>query len=141
MLKIQLLPVKGLKPHEEISEKNYFTVLQDILNEQIIYNPLIVDLKTNVILDGHHRFTVAKRLNFPKLPCLTVDYFDDSIISVFPRRDNIFITKQLVITAGITGNLFPNKSTRHVLNVDYSPKPYPLDLLADKHYLESFFLF
>src|SRR5438270_7317693 len=116
----QLLPLKDLKPHEEISEKNYFFVLQDILKEQIIYNPIIIDAKTGVILDGHHRFTVAKKLNFFKLPCIVVDYFDDNIISVFPRRENVPISKQSVIRAGITGNLFPNKTTRHVLNINYS---------------------
>lgn len=136
-----LLPIKDLKPHEEISEKNYFMILQDILKEQIIFNPVIIDVKTGVILDGHHRFTVAKRLNFSKLPCLAVDYFDKSIISVFPRSEDIPISKQAVIRAGITGNLYPNKTTRHVLNVAYNAVSYPLDLIANKHYLERFFLF
>ncbi len=128
----QLVSIKELKPHEEISEENYTLVLQDILKDHIIYNPLYVDKTTKVILDGHHRFTVAKRLKFSQIPCLLIDYFNDDVISVFPRRQDIPINKQLIIQAGITGDLFPNKTTRHVLHSPYSPAQYSLDILLGK---------
>ena len=129
-LTIKLLSIKDLKPHEKISKINYTEVLQDILKEQIIFNPIFVDMTTKVILDGHHRFTVAKKLNLSQIPCLVIDYFNDSIISVFPRRDNIPVNKNLVIQAGLQGNLFPNKSTRHVLHISYSAIPYALTDLS-----------
>lgn len=125
----QLVDIKKLKPHEEINEKYLKVLLQDVLKDQAIYKPILVDKISKVILDGHHRFSVAKKLNLATIPALLVDYFDDSIISVYSRRKELPVTKTKILKAGLHGSLFPHKSTRHVLHIPYSVVPHSLSTL------------
>src|SRR5437660_583137 len=89
VIRPQLLLVKDLKPHELLIEEHSTQLLQDIVKDQAIYVPILVDVKTKVILDGHHRFSVAKKLKLAQIPCFAVDYFNENIVSVFPRRETV----------------------------------------------------
>lgn len=130
----QLLLVSDLKPHELLIEEHSTQLLQDIIKDQAIYVPILVDIKTKVILDGHHRFSVAKKLHLAQIPCFVVDYFNENIVSVFPRRETVPVSKQLVIQAGLSGKLFPNKSTRHVLHISPVAMQYSLQLLINPNH-------
>lgn len=54
---------------------------------------LIVCSKTNVVLDGHHRLAVLKKLGMREIPALFINYEHDDIV-VNPNKD---ITKYEVI--------------------------------------------
>src|SRR6185295_10817500 len=95
VLKPQLLLIKDLKPHEEYNDAYHKILLEDVVIDHSINTPILVDKQTKVILDGHHRFSVAKKLKLAKIPCLMIDYLDDAVISVFSRKQNLIVDKKL----------------------------------------------
>ena len=84
--------------------------------------PLVVDKNTGVILDGHHRHQVALRLGLQCLPCVQVDYMGDETVEleVWPNCGRDSITKAEVVQAGLKGELFNPKTSRHRLS-DHLP--------------------
>ena len=44
--------------------------------------PLLVDKQTGTILDGHHRYSIAKVLQLKQVPALCVDYLNDDSIAL-----------------------------------------------------------
>lgn len=128
-LTVQLVALSLLKPHEEIVQAHTRILIRQISLDQAIRVPVMADTNSKVILDGHHRVKAAEAMRLVKIPCLLVDYYDDSVIAVFSRRKEIHITKKNVIDAGIAGTLFPHKTTRHLLYVSFQSLPIGLSRL------------
>lgn len=117
-MKIEFIDINLLKPHEEVKEKkaaNFSKYAQR--KKQLRTKPILIDRETNVILDGHHRWHVCKELGCKKIPCCTVDYLNDSSIHVVPRKDDFPVSKKEVIRRGVTGDLYPPKSTKHEFDI------------------------
>lgn len=71
--------ISDLKPHEEIIE-DYLDKLSRIIKEcKFLKNPIIVDLNSNVILDGMHRWHALKRIGVEYIGVCYVDYRDPRI--------------------------------------------------------------
>ena len=111
---IKLIEIKKLKNHEKTDQKNLLKVKQLIFKNKYFTNPIIVDRKTLVILDGHHRTEILKILGYKKIPALLVDY-NDKRIKVFSRRSRIKINKQKIIKRALTKKLFPYKTSKHLI--------------------------
>lgn len=129
---VQLVLVEWLKPHEEIKEKARDKLL-DMTNRWGGYTkPLLVDMNTGAILDGHHRYSVAKLLNLTKVPALCVDYLnDDSItLDVWQSSEIKQITKQMVIDKSLSDEVFPPKTSKHILSDELPPVFYKLSDLT-----------
>ena len=129
---VQLVLVEWLKPHEEIKEKARDKLL-DMTNRWGGYTkPLLVDMNTGAILDGHHRHSVAKLLNLTKVPALCVDYLnDDSIrLDVWQSSEIKQITKQMVIDKPLSDEVFPPKTSKHILSDELPPVFYKLSDLT-----------
>ena len=117
------LNLSDLKPHESVKERkaeHYARVAGRSRN--MIAKPILVDSKTHVILDGHHRWWVCTQLGLEKVPCYLVDYLHDDTISVLPRRADIPVTKESVIAMGLSGNVYPHKTTKHVFHIPMMEK-------------------
>ena len=127
------MPVEVLKPHEQVIQKKVDQLERMTIRWDAYTKPLLVDGATGTILDGHHRFEIAKRLDLQCLPCVVVDYLDDDSITLFlwPNSDREGITKDDVIQAGLSGNLMPPKTSRHLLSDDLPPISVPLSRLMD----------
>ena len=65
---VSLVPLEWLKPHEEIKEKARDKLLQMTKKWGGFTKPLIVDKNTGSLLDGHHRFSVAKKMLLTSVP-------------------------------------------------------------------------
>ena len=93
--------------------------------------PLLVDRKTGTILDGHHRTSVAHRLELLCLPCVRVDYLEDDrvTLTVWPRCGRDSLEKEEVVEAALSGELFPPKTSRHLLSDHLPPISIPLSRL------------
>lgn len=112
-MKIELIDISKLKPHEKISKKRLRELKKKLLKEGSIKKPIIVEKSQLIILDGHHRIQLLKELNFKTVPAILVDY---GKIRVFPRRkkySNINL-KNLVYETVKSGKLLPYKTTRHI---------------------------
>ena len=127
------MPVEVLKPHEQVIQKKVDQLERMTIRWDAYTKPLLVDGATGTILDGHHRFEIARRLDLQCLPCVVVDYLDDDSITLllWPNSDRKGITKDDVIQAGLSGDLMPPKTSRHLLSDDLPPISVPLSRLMD----------
>ena len=130
-MRVQLIPVEVLKPHEQVILKKVTQLEKMTMRWNAYTKPLLVDGATGTILDGHHRFEIAKRLGLQCLPCVVVDYLEDDSIALmlWPNSDREVITKQDVIDAGMSGDLMSPKTSRHLLSDDLPPISVPLSRL------------
>ncbi len=112
-IELKELEIDQLNPHEETIEENLETVLNSLKEQKVLKNPIIVDFNTKVILDGHHRYKAFQKLDQQKILCVLVDYFSENI-EVEPW-DSKEITKQDVISKGVSEDLFPPKTSKHTV--------------------------
>ena len=132
-MRVQLIPVEVLKPHEQVIQKKVDQLERMTIRWDAYTKPLLVDGATGTILDGHHRFEIARRLDLQCLPCVVVDYLDDDSITLllWPNSDREGITQDDVIQAGLSGDLMPPKTSRHLLSDDLPPISVPLSRLMN----------
>ena len=130
-MRVQLIPVEVLKPHEQVIEKKVDQLERMTIRWDAYTKPLLVDGATGTILDGHHRYEIARRLDLQCLPCVVVEYLDDDSITLllWPNSDREAISKDDVIQAGLSGDLMPPKTSRHLLSDDLPPISVPLSRL------------
>ena len=127
-MKVELVPVETLLPHEKVEEHRVDNLEKMTLRRRAYTKPLLVDRKTGTILDGHHRTKVAVRMELQCLPCVLVDYLEDDgiSVSVWPNSGRESIQKEEVIEAALSGNLFEPKTSRHMLSDHLPPISVPL---------------
>ncbi len=118
-----LVPLEWLKPHEEIKTKARDKLLDMTKKWGGYTKPLIVDKKTGSLLDGHHRYSVAKSLGLSLVPAICLDYLNDPEIEVelWPHSKLESISKLDVIEMSISGDLYPPKTSRHLFSQDVPP--------------------
>ncbi|MGQ9781387.1 MAG: ParB N-terminal domain-containing protein [Nitrososphaeria archaeon] len=110
---VAVVEISALKEHEQINEKYCEKLKNKIKKDGVIKKAIAVDNCTNVILDGHHRLNALKELGCRRIPVTYVNY-DSPAIQVEPRG-NLRVDKNLVISAALTGNKMPPKTSRHVV--------------------------
>ena len=136
-LRIVLLQIDKLKPHEKASPLYLEILRQEILRDGILKHPIIADEKTHVILDGMHRWLALKNLGYTLIPVILVDVFQNPKIRVGRRRIHRYIVDsdeetpvEKVISAGLSGCLMKPRSTRHFFPFSkFQQINYPLHLL------------
>jgi hypothetical protein len=109
-----LIDLAELKEHENIEPAHLEEIKSQILKDGILKQPIVVDERTKIILDGHFRFNALKQLGCTKIPVLLVDYSSPYILVKTWRRGES-VTKSDVIRAGLTGRKLPPKTTKHML--------------------------
>lgn len=112
-----MVPVSKLKRHEETDPQKTSALLGELQSHPVLKYPILVDEKTFVILDGHHRFALFEQLGFRKIPCLLVDY-DSPEIELNANEEGV--SKREVIQRALAGKPFPPKTTRHSLRSDWA---------------------
>jgi len=136
-LKITLLPIDKLKPHEKGTPLYLDLLKKEILRDEVLKYPIIADEKTHVILDGMHRWLALKSLGYTLMPVILVDAFQNPKIRVGKRRIQRYIynsseeiTIEKVISAGLHGHLMEPHSTRHFFHFSkFQQINLPLQLL------------
>lgn len=109
-----------LREHEQVESERLHQICEEIQREGRLRHPILVDKRSGVILDGHHRFRAYRELGFETIPCVLVDYQSD-IVSVRSRRPDIAVSKDEVIRRALSGELFPPKTTQHILHIQLPP--------------------
>ena len=72
--------------------------------------PIIVEKNHNLILDGHHRFVVAKRLGLKNIPAVLVDYND---VDMWSLREDEIVDAETVVIRAKKKLIYPNKTVKH----------------------------
>jgi len=125
------VPLEVLRPHEQILPKKVDQLEKMTHRWNAYTKPLLIDRATGTILDGHHRYQVAQRLELLCVPCVLIDYLEDSLIEldIWPNCGRDEVTKNEVIQAALSGNLFTPKTSRHRLSDHLPPIAVPLSRL------------
>ena len=113
---VVLVETVSLRGHEEVIPDNLETRTSKLLRKGF-YKPIIVDRGSMVILDGHHKWTAAKSLGLVRVPVILVDYLVDEgvLVDVWPDCGRESIAKTEVLEMGVSGDVFPPKTSRHTL--------------------------
>jgi len=119
-VRIALMPIDELRPHEKGSPLYLEFLKKEILKDGVLKYPVIADEETRVILDGMHRWLALKSLGYKYIPTLLVQAFQRSTIRVGTRRIHRYqvdlnekVTIDKVIASGLSGKLLPPRTTRH----------------------------
>ena len=130
-VEVQLVPLEILRPHEQVIIKKVDQLERMTARWNAYTKPLLVDKASGTILDGHHRYEIAKRMGLLCLPCVLVDYISDDSITIipWPGSGRIEISKADVLEAASSGELLPPKTSRHLLSDDLPPISVPLSRL------------
>ncbi len=90
-------------------------------------------MKSNLIIDGHHRYTALKELGYSKIPVTLINYFSDKIITdlgdSFSKKEIIFNSQQK--------NLYEPKSTKHLIYCNYNKDWFPITLVSSLYLFKS----
>lgn len=111
---VRLLAIEKLRAHEKVSPQRLAVVMEEIKKQGKVVNPVVIDRRYKIILDGHHRVESLRRLGFRLAPVMEVDYFSNQV-KVFSRRKIILISKDLVVSKVVGKQVFPCKTTRHLI--------------------------
>ncbi len=79
-LKVTVCPLADLKPHELTVESLLKRLIKAIVRSGVVYDPLIVDEASLVVLDGMHRLEALRRVGARFVPVCLVDYMSDEIL-------------------------------------------------------------
>ncbi len=128
---VVMVDVEWLKPHEEIKIKARDKLLDMTKRWGGFTKPILVDSLTGSLLDGHHRFSVAKELGLSKIPAICLNYLssEEIILELWPSSVRESITKSMVIDMCESDDLFPPKTTKHTTIFDLPPIFVSLDEL------------
>lgn len=112
-MKITVLPIQALRPHERVRYMNVLIVLWSVWRTGTFTHPILVDRESGTILDGHHRYFACRLLGCSRVPCYVTDYHTDTRITVGSWRPDYVVTKELVTQYAQSGKLMPHKTSRH----------------------------
>ena len=76
---LEVREVKSLLSHEQVISSNLKRLKEAMLNMGHLVDPLIVDRKTGLVLDGNHRLKVLEIIECPHATCQVVDYMAPEI--------------------------------------------------------------
>ena len=129
---VQLVTVNWLKPHEEIKIKQRDKLLDMTKRWGGFTKPILVDTHTGSLLDGHHRLSVAKELGLKLIPAICLDYLNSELISLelWPNANIESVDKVDVIEMCLGNELYPPKTTKHVVIYDLPPILVTLEELS-----------
>lgn len=124
---IQMVDISMLHGIEKYSEERVKKLLQIILDCGYWMVPVVVTDKTNLILDGQHRFEAAKRLQLKQIPAVFVNYSD---VSVWSLRKEIKVSQQKVEKMVLKdGKIYPYKTVKHKFPFDLPKTMFQIEEL------------
>ncbi|MBI4416881.1 MAG: ParB N-terminal domain-containing protein [Euryarchaeota archaeon] len=117
-----------MRPHERTQPPLVKSTAKAIQADGFLGRPILVESKHHVILDGHHRWEALKVLGCSKIPVYLVEYADDGIgLTTWPGAIVSHVTKEEVVDRGLRGDLFPPKTTRHLVQGELPDVRVPLE--------------
>ena len=115
----EIIKIEKLRPLEKVFPNHLKNLTEMILDSKIIQSPIIADKKTGIVLDGSHRYVFFLKNGYKYAPVRYVDYNNENIRvgSMLIHRHLIdqknVLTKEEIISRGLSGNLFKPRTTRH----------------------------
>ena len=116
-----------LIPHEKVSNRGINQLNNYIgnIHPEIILPSILICNKTNVIIDGHHRFHALKLLEVDLIPVSLIDYNSDLILT---NKKNS-LSKEEIINSAKDNNILPPRTSKHVIN--FKKHNFPIIIISD----------
>lgn len=113
---VVMLPVSQLRPSEKIDIEAARILATKIDENGWWTQPILVEKRHSVIMDGHHRYFCARALGLSFVPCVLLSYEDPNLqVSYWSDASPVAVDR--IIQAGLSGDLMSYKTTRHQLQV------------------------
>jgi len=116
---MDIVSIKELKPLELVFPTHLENLSKMIFESGVVDSPIIADSKTGIVLDGSHRYIFFLMNGFQEVPVHFVDYMSEDIrVGTHLMHRHIIegskgISKKEVIDRGLSGKLFPPRTTRN----------------------------
>ncbi len=135
ILGIEEIDINLLIPHEKVvlDKKEILKNNLKYKDDDLIISTILICSESNLIIDGHHRYTALKELGYSKIPVTLINYFSDKIITdlgdSFSKKEIIFNSQQK--------NLYEPKSTKHLIYCNYNKNWFPITLVSSLYLFKS----
>jgi hypothetical protein len=102
-------------------------------DDDLIISTILICSDSNLIIDGHHRYTALKELGYTKIPVTVLNYFSDKIIT--DREDSF--SKKEIISNSKYNKLYEPKSTKHLIYCNENKDWLPITLISSLYLFKS----
>jgi len=133
-LRLSILPLSYIKPHESTIPRELDTLARDMQRTGFQRDPILIDSRTHVALDGMHRRAALEKLGAINALCAEYDYLGDDVKLERWLRYIIAPSKQLLNFVTDQFNMEECRST-HVAITHVDRGRSSISLLSSK---ESF---
>ncbi|MHA2163792.1 MAG: ParB N-terminal domain-containing protein [Candidatus Thorarchaeota archaeon] len=129
--KFAIMEIQELKIHEAIQDELLEGFIDMLRDDGVFKVPILVDEKDFVVLDGHHRVEALRRMGYTKIPVYLVDYWDEAIeVTTWPEAGIDNVTKEMILEMGRSDEVFPPKTSKHIVNAKLVEHHVPLEELS-----------
>ena len=108
--RLTLLPVAALIPTEHVRPRHVARLLKTIRHTAMWTAPICIERNSKLVMDGHHRLAVARRLGLKQVPCYLFDYRE---VRVKGCRAAYPVSPDIILARARQGWVYPPKTTRH----------------------------
>jgi hypothetical protein len=130
---VTLLNIKDVLIHEDHDPIIAGDLARKMQAEAYFTTPVLVDDKNLILLDGHHRYHVLSAyFHAQSIPCVLIDYTDESLVSVSSWRPEMIVDRRVVQEAALNRNPLPMKTSRHTVSFELGELSIPLSQLGNE---------
>ena len=129
MYEITLIPISLISETEEHDPSRVAILAKSIERKRLWTLPIVLEHHNLAIMDGHHRFNAAKKLNFQRIPCVLLTY-DSTNVSLKSWRRSWKPCISDVLEKIKRKQKFPYKTTRHLFDPPIQETSIILQLLS-----------
>jgi len=126
ILRTDIVDITSIHTHENVIVENVLAFEQYLNKSQNFLIPSIIVSDDMVLIDGHHRLELMKRMGYTKIPVTVINYYHDCVLTHIDANKRL--AKKTIVQSALNDINLQPKSTRHVLCV--KDKLIPISILS-----------